>query len=152
MKQLASVAMSTLLASCGGSSWPKDKFPAEMSVERILFAEDDGLMREACVAKVAELTDAAATRVIFAPNVFKEGPHVASPANGWSPTPIPEKGAGRTFYEGAFGGCNNGRKRPLGDLPGALKRPGAFYKIINGGEGILIIVPRSKLAGFFYVG
>jgi hypothetical protein len=40
----------------------------------------------------------------------------------------------------------------LGDLEGTLERPGAFYKIISQGQGIAIIVPRAKLAAFFYFG
>jgi len=56
------------------------------------------------------------------------------------------------YFEGAFGGCNNDGRSPLGDLPGALERPGSFYKIVNGGEGIAIIVPRAKLAGYIYSG
>ena len=56
------------------------------------------------------------------------------------------------FYDGAFGGCNSDGHTPLGDLPGTLDRSGAFYKIDSGGEGIAIIAPRAKLAGYFYSG
>jgi hypothetical protein len=152
MKKLASIILAASVTGCAGPSWPEKSFPAKMSVERVLFAEGDGLLREGCRAIVAELTDAAATRVIYAPKVVKEGPNVASPANGWSPTPITENADKRTYYEGAFSGCNDDGRRPLGDLPGALKQPGSFYKVINDGEGILIIAPHAKLAGLFYFG
>lgn len=105
-------------------------------------------MGETCVAMVAELTDAAIQSVI---HIRKVNDRVETiPPKGWKKSPLKDGMEERTYYEGAFSGCNSGS--PLGDLPGALTRPGAFYKVINGGEGILIIVPRAKLAGFFYLG
>ena len=98
---------------------------------------------------IVEITDRAA-RSTFLLRTSKNRAYL-EPPTGWKSTPIAtdEK---HTFYEGAFGGCTDGRDEPLGDLPGWLKRPGAFYKVINGGEGVAIIVPRSKLAGFYYFG
>jgi hypothetical protein len=116
-----------------------------MDVERTLFAAQDDGIREACEAMVVELTDAATTRVIR-PRTVDDRVDLVAPS-GWSNTPIGASD-GHRFYEGAFGGCGGGE--PPGDLPGALTRPGAYYKVVNGGEGIAIIVPRAKLAGFYF--
>ena len=105
--------------------------------------------RDTCEAIVVEITDKAASRS-FRLKPAKTGVKVEPPA-GWMSTPI-ATGNERALYKSAFGGCVDGGDRPLGDLPGWLERPGAFYKIINGGEGIAIIVPRAKLAGFYYFG
>ncbi len=108
-----------------------------------------GGLRETCEAMIVEITDRSASRT-FRLRTSKNEIKVVLPAD-WKSTPI-AAGEEPAFYEGAFGGCNNSGGVPLGDLPGWLKRPGAFYKVINGGEGVAIIVPRIKLAGFYYVG
>lgn len=150
MKRLVIGAIALTLNGCGEPTWPADQFPTTLEIERILFAGDGGLgLRETCTAIVTELSAASAVRVISF-RTGDNGPEVVPP-KGWSNTPIVE-GAGHPFYSSAFGGCNGDAARPLGDLPGALTRPGAIYKVLNGGEGIAIIVPRARLAGFFYVG
>jgi len=146
---LALVTLS--LASCGSPSWPKDQFPPITEVERVLFAQDEGSFREGCVAIVVELTGKSATQLMGTLE-RAEGKLVVVPPDGWSSSPAPGPAGGRNYFEGAFGGCNQEGEIPLGDLDGALNRPGAFYKIINGREGIAIIVPKAKLAGFFYSG
>ena len=98
---------------------------------------------------IIEITDRAASRT-FPLKTSKNGVELKAPT-GWKKTPIATDGE-KTFYKSAFGGCTDSGDEPLGDLPGWLKRPGAFYKVINGGEGVAIIVPRSKLAGFYYFG
>ena len=92
----------------------------------------------------------ASARRTFPLHRSKNGFEVELPA-GWKSTPIASGDKGR-FYTGAFGGCDDSGDEPLGDLPGSLMRPGAFYRVINHGEGIAIIVPQSKLAGFYYFG
>jgi hypothetical protein len=147
-KSFALVAIIALSPGCS-PKWPVDRFPAGLEVKRTLFAGGQAGLRETCEAMIVEITDRSASRT-FRLRTSKNGIKVEPPA-GWKSTPI-ATGEERTSYEGAFGGCNNSGDGPLGDLPGWLKRPGAFYKIINGGEGVAIIVPRSKLAGFYYVG
>jgi len=51
-----------------------------------------------------------------------------------------------------MGGCNKDGQRPLGDVSGALERSGAYYKVVNGGEGLAVVIPRAKLAAWFYFG
>ena len=137
------------LSGCG-PRWPNTHFPTEAAVARTLFAAENGGFRETCIAIVVELTDDGASRVIR----IQPGAAGAEPIapTGWKPTPVPDDPSARTFYEGAFGGCGDGSERPLGDLPGALTRPGAYYKVLNGGDGIAIMMPAAKLAGFFYFG
>ena len=137
-----------ILAGCS-PRWPSDRFPDGLEVKRTLFAGGGGGFRETCEAMVVEITDKAASRS-FRLKPSKDGVKV-EPLAGWMGTPI-ATGEERAFYKGAFGGCTNGGDSPLGDMPGWLERPGAFYKVINGGEGVAIIVPRSKLAGFYYFG
>jgi hypothetical protein len=100
---------------------------------------------------VAEITQKSTMRLI---HVRKKNDilEVVPPGDGWKNTPLAEEDKKHSYYEGAFAGCDNDGRRPLGDLPGALERPGSFYKIINGGEGIVIISPRAKLAGYFNFG
>jgi len=119
-------------------------------VKRTLFAGGGGGFREACQAVIVEITDAAATRIIHLKKA--NGRVEVVPPPGWSATPIKERAGAPAFYKGAFGGCNDEDGSPMGDLPGALTRPGAYYKIINGGEGVAILAPRAKLAGFYYFG
>jgi len=147
MRRLAVAAVFFAVGGCS-PSWPKDKFPAGVEVKRILFAGGGGGFRETCEAIVAELTDESASSVV---RIRKTGERLkVVPPSGWYSTPLGDESGAHSYYKGAFGGCNDGQ--PLGDLDGALRRPGAFYKVINGGEGIAIIVPRAKLAGFFYFG
>lgn len=150
MRRSAIAIVALSLAGCADPTWPENQFPAELEVERMLFAAGSDGFRETCQAMVVEVTDEAATRVL---KVKKgdDGLELVPPA-GWSKTPIHENAFERTYYRAAMGGCNNDGGSPLGDFPGALKRPGAFYKVINGGEGIAIIIPNAKLAGFFYFG
>ena len=140
-----------MLSSCGGPNWPDEQFPRDADVATVLFAEDAAGLRETCEAIVVELTDNAATRLI-GKTERRNGKLVIVPPDGWLSSPAPAPVGPHTYFEGAFGGCNNEGKHPLGDLDGALERPGAFYRVINHGEGIAIIVPRAKLAGFFYFG
>lgn len=106
-------------------------------------------MRESCEAVVVELSDASVTRLEKRKRT-SSGIELIPPSGGWRITPI-ETTSGTSAYEAAFGGCTDG-EGPLGDLPGALNRPGAFYKVLNQGEAILIIYPRAKLAGYFNFG
>lgn len=146
-----SIALAVVIALSAGCSpkWPADRFPAGLEVKRTLFAGERGGLRETCEAMIVEITDRSASRT-FRLRASKNGVEM-EPLAGWKSTPM-ATGEGRTFYEGAFGGCTDSGDGPLGDLPGWLKRPGAFYRVINGGEGVAIIVPRSKLAGFYYFG
>ena len=140
-----------MMSGCGDPNWPNEQFPRNAEVARVLFAEDTIGLRETCEAIVVELTDNAATRLTGKAERRNGKPYILPP-NGWLSSPAPDPVSSHTYYEGAFGGCNNEGEHPLGDLDGALRRPGAFYKVINLGEGIAIRVPRAKLAGFFYVG
>lgn len=140
------ILASSLLTGCTGPTWPSDQTPAGMEIKRSLFEDGSFGLRESCDALVVELSDASVTRLVTWKRT-KNGIQLTPPSGGWSMTPI-SKTSGNSLYEAAFSGCENG-DRPLGDLPGALKRPGAFYKILNHGEAILIIAPRAKLAGYF---
>lgn len=151
-KTLTAIAVALTACSCS-PRWPSDVFPAEMEMSRTLFVGGGGLaFRETCEAMVVELTQRAAMRVIYAPQMTLDKPWSASPRNGWLPTPMPGSRRTRHGFEGAFSGCNDDGEGPLGDFQGALSRPGAYYRILNGGEGVAIISPRAKLAGYFYAG
>lgn len=140
-----------MLSSCGRPNWPDEQFPRGTEVARVLFAEGGGVLRETCESIVVELTDSATARLMGKAE-RRNGKLVIVSPDGWLSSPAPDPVGPYSYFEGAFGGCNNEGKRPIGDLGGALERPGAFYKVINHGEGIAIIVPRAKLAGFFYFG
>lgn len=149
VRKLGVVAVAVVLTGCS-SRWPANYFPTSLEVKRTLFISGDALgFRETCQAIVVELTHNAANRMMQIRKV--EDSLELVPPHGWSKTPIVARGK-HVFYESAFGGCNDYGDRPLGDLPGSLERPDAFYKVVNGGEGIAIIVPRAKLAGFYYFG
>lgn len=150
MKHFAVSILAIVLTGCG-PTWPNDRFPAELEVDRTLFAEGGLGFVDTCVAMVVEVTDKSAVRLI-GPGKRVKGAWVASPPDGWLPTPMPTETGQPTFYRGAFTGCNNEGRKPLGDLPGALQRPGAYYKVLDHGQGIGVILPRQKLAGFYYFG
>lgn len=150
MSKRTFVAM-LLLTGCGGPTWPDEQFPPKTEVAKVLFAEGGGGFRETCEALVVELTDSSAARLMRTIQ-RKDDKLIVLPPKGWLSSPAPNGISSPSYFKAAFGGCNNEGKRPLGDLESALERPGAFYKIINQGEGIAIIVPRAKLAGFFYFG
>ena len=139
-----------LLAGCT-PTWPEEHFPSHTEVAEVLFAEGTSGLREACEAMVVELTDRSAARLMSTTR-SRNDKLAPSPPKGWLSTPAFEVARSPNFFRSAFGGCNDDGKRPLGDLEGALERPGAIYKIINHGEGIAIIAPRAKLAGYFYFG
>jgi hypothetical protein len=135
------IAAFICLAACS-PRWPDDRFPAEVDVERTLFSEGGGVIREACEAVVVQLTDASARRLTAS---------IALREDGWRPTPFMQDAGEHLFAIGATAGCNSGHLPP-GDFEGALNRPGAYYKLVNGGEGLAVIMPSSKLAGWFYFG
>jgi hypothetical protein len=135
------IATFICLAACS-PKWPVERFPAEVEVERTLFSEGGGVIREACEAVVVQLTDASARRLTASTALRNEG---------WRPTPFVQGAGEHLFAIGATAGCNSGHLPP-GDFEAALKRPGAFYKLVNGGEGLAVIVPHAKLAGWFYFG
>lgn len=130
------------LAACGSPKWPDGRFPAEVEVERTLFSEGGGVVRDACEAVVVQLTDASARRLTAS---------TALRNDGWHSTPFVQGAGEHLFGIGATAGCDSGHLPP-GDFEAALKRPGAFYKLVNGGEGLAVIVPHAKLAGWFYFG
>lgn len=138
------------LASCGAPDWPEDHFPPQLEVERTLFAEGSNGIREACEAIVVEITDRSA--MLLQSQRRQDGRWLTEPPNGWLASPMPTTTDAQSYYKSAFSGCNDEHRRPLGDLAGAVQRPGAYYRVINNGEGIAIILPRAKLAGFFYFG
>lgn len=150
MKMLAVTTAAIALSGCTAPTWPKRYFPAELEVRRTLFASSQFGPREGCDAFVAEISDRAVARLVRIEK--KDGRVKAMPPNGWRSSPIEDISNRRAYYESAFGGCNSVDGSPLGDLPGALRRPGAFYRITNNGEAIAIIVPNAKLAGFFNFG
>ena len=150
VRSWAIAAFALTFVGCAGPAWPEDQFPAEVEVKRTLFAGGGGGFREACQAVVVEITAAAATRIV--PPKKANDRVEPSPPRGWNTTPLRTRAGEPAYYKGAFGGCNAKGGSPAGDLPGALTRPGAYYKIINGGEGIAILAPRAKLAGFYYFG
>lgn len=100
-------------------------------------------MREGCVAVVGELADGAGARI---------GDGRAIRRDGWQPTPLMLQHDQHLYAKAALGGCGGDEGAPLGDFEAALTRPGAYYKIVNGGDGLAVIIPRAKLAGWFYVG
>ena len=147
--RVAATALAVVVAGCS-PSFPSEHFPPGIEVKRTLFAGGGGIgAGEGCEAFVVELTDRASKRLIRVKKVEDRVELV--PPSGWYATPVARTDQPR-YYEGAFGGCNDDGIAPLGDLPGWLNRPGAFYRVINGGEGIAIIVPRAKMAGFYYFG
>ena len=123
--------------------WPANVLPEGVELERTLFAESKDGMREGCVAIVGELADRAWARI---------GDGHAIRREGWQPTPLVLAPNQHLYAKGARGGCNDDDGGPIGDFEGVLARPGAYYKIVNGGEGLVVIVPRAKLAGWFYFG
>jgi len=151
MKMLSALLMVAPATACSSPKWPEEKFPADMTTVRTLFANSEPGLRETCEAQVVEISDEAATRLIRVERT-SQGYVLTPPKGDWKNTPLTSDFDTRSSYQGAFGGCGAKSGPPLGDLPGALERPGAFYKVINGGEGIAIIAPRAKLAGFFYAG
>lgn len=119
-------------------------------MKRTLFSEGTFGLREGCTAIVVEMTGDTEPRLGLPRKL--NGVWRYSPPAGWKVSPMPENPEQPAYFTGAYNGCNNEGLEPLGDLPGALTRPGSFYRIINHGEGIAIIVPRAKLAGYFYFG
>jgi hypothetical protein len=63
--------------------------------------------------------------------------------------------AGRDTIFALYGlsGCNGGRgnfhDREIG---AALGRRGSYYTVTQNKEGIIIVIPRSRLAAYYYVG
>lgn len=130
-----------MLAACNGANWPEAMFPQQVEVERTLYSDASSGLREGCVAIVVELDERSAKRLMG----------TSAPAAGWIASPVPEDAKPLAAFS-ALGGCGTGQGAPLGDMSGALHRPGAWYRIVNGGEGLAVIVPRARLAGWYYAG
>ncbi|MGV3482621.1 MAG: hypothetical protein ACO1O3_21910 [Sphingobium sp.] len=129
------------LGACG-PRWPGTMFPKQVEVERTLYSDASSGLREGCEVIVVELVERSAMRL---------SGMSASGADGWTASPIPEDEKPVAALS-VLGGCGTDEARPLGDISGALRRPGAWYKVVNGGEGLAVIVPRAKLAGWYYIG
>lgn len=130
------------VAACSPPTLPEERFPQALDVHKTLYSEGAPSIRETCEAVVVELTDVSAAR-LSSPNVLQR--------EGWRRSPLVLRAGEHLFADGAMTGCNSGH-RPLGDINGALKGQGAYYKVVNGGEGLAVIMPRSKLAAWFYFG
>lgn len=146
------------LAACG-SDWRE--LPSDLVVTEIVASAGSGILREGCRSVVYRLSDATAERLIAEglPFFAKTSPPAAenpdNPYSGWRPTPIMDGSqAGPSVYAvQAIGGC--GAKG--GDFHGreideALRRPGSFYALTSNREGMMVVVPESRLAAFLYVG
>jgi hypothetical protein len=75
---------------------------------------------------VVEATDTSATRLTTLNAIASDG---------WGASPLVLRAGGTLYSNGALGGCDNDGGRPIADLEGALNRPGAYYKLVNGSEG-----------------
>jgi hypothetical protein len=151
MRAPALITLLVAMTGCGGPSWPTNYFPKEVDVERVLFAEGGDGLADTCIAIVAELTPESTMRLLRLDRQV-DGKWAPAPPDGWLATPARPNTSTKSYYEGAFSGCNNDGRRPLGDLTGALERPDSFYKVLDGGQGLGVISPRLKLVGFFYFG
>ena len=130
-----------LLSACG-PRWPETLFPKQLEVERTLYSDAASGLREGCEAIIVELTERSTMRL---------SGMSTSGVDGWMASPIPEDEKAVAALS-VLGGCSSDQGRPLGDISGALRRPGAWYRIVNGGEGLAVIIPRAKLAGWYYIG
>ena len=68
----------------------------------------------------------------------------------WAETPLPREK--RPPWH-ALSGCGDSQNQMLSDrLEAALQSSGSYYAFTPNKEGMILIVPASKLAAFLYVG
>lgn len=115
---------------------------------------EEGLVREGCSYGVYRLTPSSAAQV-------------ASSKTGWLPTPLAltaragsaseskretrgHKGEAVHLY--ALGAATCPEDRDLPSVDRALERPGNAVRIFNGGEGMVVVQPSTRLAWYLYYG
>lgn len=148
-----------VLSSCS-SQWENEALPNELKDASLLVSSDQDGFREGCWSAVYRLSDKAA-RGIAAKGLDFFSKTWGEPDYRWRETPgeIDYAGNGRgakvTFYGlYAVGGCANRsdprfRSREIGK---ALQQSGSYYLSGGNREKIIVVVPRSRLVGYYYFG
>lgn len=144
------------LGYCQLVEWrqPRQALPPEVQSSEIIAFDSESALREGCAFGVYRITPDTAAR-------FMRGDRL--PAE-WSRTPLeieddqyvhvgPERRR-VTLYANHASTCASDKVRRLGlnDYRAVLGQPGNWYKIFNGGEGMILVAPGERLAWYMYVG
>lgn len=145
------------LSFCGWTLWhsPRSALPKEVEWESIVAFNENSGLRDGCSFGAYRITDATVTRFSGKSNL---------PA-GWYRTPLPLEdgqyalvGPARrriALYadHGTTCASEKARRLKLTERYGmARNRPGRWYKILNHGEGLILVSPKDRMAWFLYFG
>lgn len=146
----------SMLASC---SDVRKELPEKIGISETLASSGSGLFTEGCTSVVYRLSDD--TEAALRRQGIGFFAHIAPPQNqnhrnrysAWLETPLARSHRGRVFALRAIAGCDG----ESGDFHGreideALRTPGSFYALTANREGMMIVVPRRRIAAFLYFG
>lgn len=150
--------------------WATEPFPASLAIERVLFADQDGFLREGCVVAYLQISEVTARKIeagglngLQEQRVARNGKQLTS----WRRGPIEQRedpvnpgfyreitAEGEQLYVRPMTKCSTG----LADPPSAslifseMASGEAYYSTFSGGEGMIIVAPRVRRAAYYYFG
>ncbi|WP_129791764.1 hypothetical protein [Sphingosinicella sp. CPCC 101087] len=147
---------SFLLGAC---SDVRGELPEKVEVTEVIASSSTGVFMEGCATVVYRLDPATAdTLMQQGAGFFRdiEPPRNENPRNPyseWMETPLPDARLNHIHAVRAIGGCEgDGGDFRAREIELALRAPGSFYALTRNKEGMILVVPRSRLAAFLYVG
>lgn len=153
---------SLALSSCGN----RGDMPADIGIDRILASSSSGFFREACVASVYHLSEVKAQQIsdtgltFFATIAKPRNENPRNPYGPWLETPVPGQApaygvpGNALFAPGALGDCADEHNSAfhIREIGKALRSPGNYYALTSNREGMILVMPRARLAAYLYSG
>jgi hypothetical protein len=149
------VSAALLLSFCTNV---RHELPDEIEISDVIASSSAGFFMEGCASVVYRLSERTATQVTQRGQTFireVDPPRNENPDNAygdWTPTPVIDPND-TIFALRALGGCNGERGDfHARELRSALDAPGSFYALTSNREGMILVIPRERLAAFLYFG
>jgi hypothetical protein len=146
-------------------NWPRYQLPVGLEIDAVLASDSEDGLGQGCRAAIYSLAPTTLKRLddegifFLDPNRLPKGEKADNRYGPWRETPgdidLKRNGEGAEhtiFGLYALGGCGSSRTMDNPELRRALTIPGSFYATTGNEEGIVIVAPKAKLAGYFYVG
>lgn len=147
-------------------NWERRALPGAVVIDAVLTSSSDGGFREGCSSVVYQLADSTVAAIEKQGLSYLETggpPPDENPENRYGPwreTPG-EIDLARNL-EGAavdipaldaMGGCGSRSGRAFSrQIAAAVAKPGSFYMRTSNYEGIILVIPKERLAAYFYLG
>lgn len=155
-----------LNSACSPAGWEKTPFPSEIEFKKVIAScQSTSFSREGIVIAYLELEPELAEQIsqkgldFFR---FLDSTRDGRGLRPWATTPVRKPDGmngvdeeGNKVYARILNDCGSSislAPETRRTLTSAYKSGNGYYTTFNGGEGLLVVAPGEKLAGFFYFG